>query len=94
MSKSNVNNDGNDSDYTLTDADVAKYLGRPTPMDCNLGYKVPVDKLTENPARVMGKAQDRAGLVAGKPMKSTGTPTPENLDAWANYSYRNRQKTK
>src|SRR5262245_30761148 len=86
---SNPNNNGNDADYTMTDAEVAKYLGRPVPMDCNVGYKVPVDKLTENPARVMGKAQHRAGLVAGRPMKSTGTCTQENFDMWANYSSKN-----
>ena len=88
-SKSNVNNNGNDCDYTLTDAEQAKFLGRPVPIDCNLGHYVPVDKLTENPVRVMGKGQHRAGLVAGRAMKSTGTATPENFDAWANRSTHN-----
>jgi hypothetical protein len=86
---SNKNFNGNDSDYTLTDAEVAKYLGRPVPMDCNLGYQVPTDKLTDNPARVMGKGQHRAGLVAGKATKSTGTCTQENFDMWANFSSKN-----
>jgi len=89
MSKANPNNQGNDADYTMTDAEVARYLGRPVPMDCNLGHYVPVDKLTENPARVMGKQQNRAGLNAGRAMKSTGTCTQENFDMWANYSTKN-----
>jgi hypothetical protein len=89
MSKAKTDNNGNDCDYTLTDTEAAKFLGRSAPMDCNVGHPVPVDKLTENPARVMGKFQDRAGLVAGRAVKSTGTTTPENLKAWANYSTRN-----
>jgi hypothetical protein len=84
MSKSN-----GDYKCVLTETEQAKFLGQPTPMDCNLGHWVPVDKLTQNPVRVMGKAQHRAGLVAGRSIKSTGTPTQENLDAWADYGSKN-----
>ena len=89
MAKAKPDNNGNDCDYVLTDTEAAKFLGRPAPMDCNLGYRVPFDKLTENPARVMGKQQNRAGLNAGRAMKSTGTCTQENFDIWANYSTKN-----
>ena len=89
MSKAKTDNNGNDCDYTLTDTEAAKFLGRPAPMDCNLGHRVPFDKLTENPARVMGKAQQRAGLVAGKATKSSGIASQDNLDQWAAYSTKN-----
>jgi len=82
-------NNGDDYNCTLSEAEQAKFLGKPTPSDCNLGHPTTVDKLTQNPARVTGAQQDRAGLVAGRPMKSTGTCTSENFDSWADYASRN-----
>ena len=77
---------------TLSEAEQAKHLGMPTPTDCNLGHKVTVDKLTENPAKMGGKAQ----YTVTRDLKRglSGIASQKNIDGWAAYLRKNSDDPK